>query len=68
MIISATQAGPSGGVGTAARMGTAGSCPPNTAKALKVAVPTCALEPTASAQEPRITLGAYRIASRVKLS
>ncbi|SHU22125.1 Uncharacterised protein [Mycobacteroides abscessus subsp. abscessus] len=49
-------------------MGTAGSCPPNTAKALKVAVPTCALEPTASAQEPRITLGAYRIANRVKLS
>ncbi|SKV98199.1 Uncharacterised protein [Mycobacteroides abscessus subsp. massiliense] len=58
MIIRATHAGPRGGVGTAARIGTAGSCPPKTANALKAAVPTFALDPTASAQAPRMTLGA----------
>ena len=58
MISNATNTGPSGGVGTAARMGSAGMSPPNTVKELKVANPMWALEPTATAEAPTITLGA----------
>ena len=57
-ISSATQIGPSGGVGTAASTGSAGMSPPNTVKELNVANPTCALEPTATADVPTMTLGA----------
>ena len=57
MISSATHTGPSGGVGAAARIGSAGMSPPNTVNALKVANPMCALEPTAIAAAPTTTLG-----------
>jgi len=57
MIINATHTGPSGGVGTAASTGSAGTSPPNTVNALKVARPTWALEPTATAAAPSATLG-----------
>ncbi len=56
-IISATQTGPRGGVGTAASTGSAGMSPPNTVNELNVASPTWALEPTATAAAPTMTLG-----------
>ena len=65
---SATQTGPSGGDGTAASTGTAGTSPPSTVKELNVASPTCALEPTATAAVPTITLGMYSIDSSVRLN
>src|SRR6476659_2773996 len=68
MISSATQTGPSGGVGAAARIGSAGMSPPNTVKELNVANPTCALEPTAIADVPTITFGAYRTDSTIRLN
>ena len=68
MISSATQTGPSGGVGAAARIGSAGMSPPNTVKELNVANPTCALEPTAIADVPTITFGAYSTDSTVRLN
>lgn len=49
--------GPNGGVGTAASTGTAGMSPPNTVNELKAANPTWALDPTAMAEAPTITLG-----------
>ncbi len=64
----ATQTGPSGGEGTAASTGTAGTSPPSTVKELNVASPTCALEPTATAAVPTITLGMYSIDSSVRLN
>ena len=67
-IISATQTGPNGGVGAAARIGSAGMSPPNTVNGLNVASPTCALDPTATAAAPTITLGTYSTESTVKLS
>ena len=67
-ISSATHTGPSGGVGTAARMGSAGMSPPNTVKALNVAKPIWALEPTAIAAAPITTLGRYSSDSRARLS
>ena len=57
MMSSATQIGPSGGVGAAANTGTAGMSPPNTVNELNVANPICALEPTAIAAVPTMTLG-----------
>ena len=57
-ISSATQTGPSGGVGTAASTGSAGMSPPNTVNELNVASPTCALDPTATAAVPTMTFGA----------
>ena len=54
---SATHAGPSGGVGDAASTGIAGISPPKTVKELNVAKPTCALDPTATAAVPTMTLG-----------
>ena len=42
--------------------------PPNTVNELKVAKPTCALEPTAIAEVPTITLGAYSTDSTAKLN
>ena len=68
MISSATQTGPSGGVGAAARIGSAGMSPPNTVNELNVANPTWALEPTAIADVPTITFGAYRTDSTVRLN
>ena len=53
----ATQIGPSGGVGTAARIGSAGMSPPKTVNELNVAKPIWALEPTATAAAPSTTLG-----------
>ena len=55
-------------MGAAARMGNAGMSPPNTVKALNVANPICALEPTATAAAPSTTLGRYSSDSRVRLS
>ena len=49
--------GPRGGVGAAANTGSAGMSPPKTVNALNVARPTWALEPTATAAAPTITLG-----------
>ena len=57
MISNATQTGPSGGVGAAARIGRAGMSPPKTVNALNVANPMCALDPTAMAAAPITTLG-----------
>src|SRR5664279_6349393 len=68
MIISPTQAGPNGGVGTAASTGRAGTSPPRTVNELKVANPMCALEPTAMAAVPTMTFGAYSTASSVRLN
>ena len=67
-ISNATQTGPSGGVGTAARIGSAGMSPPNTVNALNVANPMCALEPTAIAAAPTTTLGRYSKDSSPRLS
>ena len=53
----ATHTGPSGGAGTAARIGRAGISPPKTVNALKVANPIWALDPTATAAAPTTTLG-----------
>src|SRR4029077_14619604 len=58
----------SGGDGTAASTGSAGMSPPNTVNELKVASPTCALDPTATAAVPIITFGTYRTDSRVRLN
>ncbi len=68
MMSSATHTGPSGGLGTAANTGKAGISPPNTVNELNVAKPMWALEPTATAAVPTITLGAYSIDSRVRLN
>ena len=68
MINSATHTGPRGGVGTAARIGSAGMSPPNTVNALKVAKPMWALEPTAIAAAPTTTLGRYSSDSKARLS
>ncbi len=68
MISSATHMGPSGGVGAAARIGKAGMSPPNTVNELKVANPMWALDPTAIAEAPMITFGAYNTESTVRLS
>ena len=64
----ATHTGPSGGVGTAASTGSAGISPPKTVKELNVANPTCALDPTATAAVPTITLGVYSTDSTVRLN
>ncbi len=53
----ATHIGPSGGVGTAARIGNAGMSPPKTVNELKVAKPIWALEPTATAAAPSTIFG-----------
>src|SRR5262249_51791711 len=68
MISNAIHTGPSGGVGTAARTGSAGTSPPRTVKELKVARPICALDPTATADVPTRTLGTYNTDSTVRLS
>src|SRR3954469_11323745 len=65
---SATQTGPSGGEGTAASTGTAGTSPPRTVKELNVASPMCALDPTATAAVPTMTLGTYSTDSSVRLN
>ncbi len=67
-INSATQTGPSGGVGTAASTGSAGISPPKTVNELNVANPMCALDPTATAAVPTSTLGMYRIDNSVRLN
>ena len=68
MMSSATHTGPSGGLGTAARIGSAGRSPPNTVNELNVAKPRCALEPTATAEVPTMTLGAYSIDNTLMLN
>ena len=68
MMSRATHTGPSGGVGTAASTGRAGMSPPNTVKELNVANPTWALDPTATAAVPAMTLGAYSADSTVRLN
>src|SRR5882757_6809897 len=68
MIISPTQAGPSGGVGRAASTGSAGTSPPSTVNELNAAKPMCALEPTAMAAVPTMTFGTYSAASTVRLN
>ena len=67
-ISNATHTGPSGGVGTAASTGSAGTSPPSTVNELKVASPTCALDPTATADAPTMTFGAYSTDSTVRLN
>src|SRR6478735_2607977 len=67
-ISSATQIGPSGGVGTAASTGSAGMSPPNTVNELNVARPTWALDPTATAEVPTRTFGAYSDDNTVRLN
>src|SRR5436305_14912488 len=62
----ATQTGPRGGVGAAASTGSAGMSPPNTVKELNVAKPRWALDPTATAAVPTMTLGAYNTDSTVR--
>ncbi len=68
MMSSATHTGPSGGRGTAASTGRAGMSPPNTVNELNVAKPMCALDPTATAAVPTMTLGAYSIDNTVRLN
>src|SRR5271170_5275869 len=65
---SATQPGPSGGLGAAASTGSAGMSPPNTVNELNVAKPKWALDPTPIAAVATITLGTYRIERRVRLN
>ena len=68
MMSSATQAGPSGGLGAAASTGSAGMSPPNTVNELNVAKPRWALDPTAIAAVPTMTLGTYSTDSTVRLN